>query len=155
MRQSNPQEHPTINQAQSDASTDDFLQKAVSELSVADILNNNAVSTKKIEEKLNNIREDFKTQVSSLDKRIKFLKAEKKNEDNTVLKNTITNLQKLLSSIDAKERAKNLINASLLKEIIKIGEENVTNDIAKVKFIFKSIEMDENLINDARMISRI
>lgn len=103
MRQSNPQEHPTINQAQSDASTDDFLQKAVSELSVADILNNNAVSTKKIEEKLNNIREDFKTQVSSLDKRIKFLKAEKKNEDNTVLKNTITNLKNRLVQLMLKK----------------------------------------------------
>lgn len=87
-QQSNPQEYATMNQAQNNSLSDDFQQKAISQLSVADILEINTASTKKVEDKLNNVRDDFKTQVSSLDKSIKFLEAEncKKDEDNAVLK---------------------------------------------------------------------
>ena len=110
-----------------------------------------------INTKLENVSKEFKTQVTSLDKRIKFLEAEncKKDEDNAILKTTVKNLQKSLSSIDAKERANNVIIAGLSEESMQVNNENLTNDSDKVKYILKSIKLNENIACCPLNISRI
>ena len=100
--------------------TADLLKESVSELSVADILKINASSNKSIEIKLDTFRDEIINKVSSLDQRIELLESEnlKKGEENFVLKDILTNMQRCINKSDSETSDKNVIITEVPEEAI-------------------------------------
>ena len=97
--------------------SDELLCKPISELTVRDILKVNIISNKPFADKLDTFVTETNKKVSNLDKRIEILEAEniKKDKDNSILKEIVTNMQKCLNRSDSETRNKNIIILGLPK----------------------------------------
>ena len=119
--------------------TANILKKSVSELYVADILKINMYSNKSIEIKLDAFRDDIINKVSSLDQRIEILESKnlKKGEENFVLKDIITNMQRCINKSNSETRDKNVIITGVPEEAIAIDNGRVNNDTDKIKWLLR------------------
>ena len=114
------------------------MNKPISELTVADIIQINQISNDPIRQQLNSIETEMKKKIQTLDNRVNLL--EKRNstmdEENEVLRKTVSNMQKCLNKVDSAVRNKNVIITGLPEGEIPIDEHSSkTTDSEKVKFI--------------------
>ena len=119
-----------------------LMQKPISELTVADIIQINRISNSPIQQQLNTIESDLKKKIQNLDNRINVL--EKRNtsieEENTVLRDTICNIQKSLNKIDSNVRNKNVIITGLPEGEIATDDGPMSTDLEKINMILKITE---------------
>ena len=119
---------------------DGLMSKPISDLTVADIIQINRISNEPIRQQLNTIETEMRKKIQSLDNRITIL--EKQNtsteEENEVLRKTISNMQRCLNKIDSDVRNKNVIITGLPEGDIEITDHpTLQTDVQKVKWILK------------------
>ena len=120
-----------------------LMQKPISELTVADIIQINRISNDPIQRQLNSIESELKQKIQTLDNRVNILELNKSavEEENAILRSTISNIQKSLNRIDSDARNKNIVITGLPEEDIRIGENQVVrNDEEKIKWILRLTE---------------
>ena len=117
----------------------EMMGKAVSDLTVKDILEINLHSNKPIAKKLDDFIGQVNDKMTKLDKRIELLEAEntKKEEDNITLKEIIRNMQKSLNKIDSGTRDKNIIITGLPEENVSLDNQTIEGDVEKVRWILE------------------
>ena len=119
-----------------------LMQKPISELTVADIIQINRISNSPIQQQLNAIEIDLKKKIQNLDNRVNVL--EKRNtsieEENTVLRDTICNMQKSLNKMDSNVRNKNVIITGLPEGEITTDDGPLSTDLQKINAILKLTE---------------
>ena len=122
-----------------------LMQKSMSELTVADIIQINIISNDPIQRQLTSIETELKGKIQSLDNRMNILEQMKTSmeEENTILRSTISNMQKSLNRIDSDTRNKNVIITGLPEDEIPVGENQVIrNDEEKIGWILRLTEND-------------
>ena len=105
-------------------------------------------------EKINGI---LTNKIILLEKRVDLLEKQDniKNERIAQLTDTVVNVQRALNSIDAKERARNVIVSGLTEEDIVIDEMTLSGDTEKMMYIFGKIGIDKRFLNNPAVLQRI
>ena len=131
-----------------------LMEKAISELTVADIIQINRISNDPIQRQLNAIESELKKKIQTLDNRVNILEQQKNSmeEENTVLRSTISNMQKSLNKIDVNVRNKNVIITGLPEADIQTEDANnvakvLNTDEDKIRWI---LHLTENVHFDGR-----
>ena len=109
-------------------SLNNLMDKPISELTVADIIQINMISNDPIRQQISTMEKDFMKKFQTMEDRINILGKEKSKleEENTVLRNVVTNMQKSLNKIDSDVRSKNVIITGLPESEIQFGENGET-----------------------------
>ena len=121
-----------------------LLEKPISELTVADIIQINRISNSPMQQQLNSIESEMKKKIQILDNRVNVL--EQRNaaieEENTVLRDTISNMQKSLNRVDSEVRNKNVVITGLPEGEIPGGDGDhaLTTDDEKIDWILRVTE---------------
>ena len=120
-----------------------LLQKPMSELTVGDIIQINRISNDPIQRQLNSIESELKGKIHALDTRVNILEQNKASieEENAILRSTITNMQKSLNKIDSDTRNKNVIITGLPEGEIPVGNNQMLrNEEDKLRWILQLTE---------------
>ena len=139
---------------------DDIANKSGSELSANDIYTIVTAAMQGTNKKIDDLRNDIQTKISTLENKVKILESEneKKDDDINVLKHTVISMQKTFNSMDQDERKTKAIIQHLPETDIDDTDSGVklTNDIEKIHQICKFMEhnLDEDSIRNLD-ISRI
>ena len=114
-----------------------LMNKPISELTVADIIQINMISNRPMQQQLSTIEAELRKKIQQLENRANVL--EKQNtsitEENTVLRDTICYMQKSLNKIDSNVRNKNVIITGLPEGEIPTEEGALTTDFKKIESI--------------------
>ena len=129
------------------------MTKKVGELAIGELMGLMQQIVKPLEEKMEVMNKNLTAKVALLEKRVNILEKEDniKNERIMQLTDTVVNMQRALNSIDAKDRAKNVIVSGLLEEDMLVGQVFLSGDMAKMKFIFEKIGIDQGILNGVSM----
>ena len=137
-----------------DGANDDIIQipsmdmeGKVQDMTVGEMLGLFQVAIKPLQEKVDTLNITMSNKITSLEKRIDILEKEDTNKSEQIaqLTDTVTNIQRALNTIDSKERSKNIIIWGLTEDAITIDGVTLSNDMAKTKFIFKTIGLSESV----------
>ena len=137
---------PTV--GSTDTSLQQLLAKPSNELNAGDILQIVQIANKSINDKIDNLSNEMNTKITSLKGQIKNLEKvnKEKDDDISVLKYTITGMQRSLNMIDSKERNTNVIITGVPEtDIVIQNEEEVhrttlSEDKEKIRWILKLID---------------
>ena len=130
-----------------------LMQKPISELTVADIIQINRISNDPMQQQLNSIENEMNRKFQQMQNRMDILDIEKSKleEENCVLRQTVCNIQKSLNKIDSDARNKNVIITGLPEgEIpdnrngyaLKTDEEKICWLLQKMENVPLSQQMD-------------
>ena len=121
-----------------------LLEKPISELTVADIIQINRISNSPMQQQLNSIESELKKKIQILDNRVNVLQQRNSTieEENTVLRDTIGNMQKSLNRLDSEVRNKNVVITGLPEGEIPVGDgdQTLTTDDEKIDWILRITE---------------
>ena len=128
-------------------SLNSLMDKPITELTVADIIQINMISNDPIRQQISTMEKDFGKKFQSMEDRINILDKEKSKleEENTVLRNVVTNMQRSLNRIDSDIRNKNVIITGLPEGVIQFGDngETYTTDKGKIKWLLQRMENND------------
>ena len=138
---------PTLQTAITPDSLPTLLDKPITELTVADIIQINLISNDPIRQQISAMDKDYKKKFQTMDDRINILDKEKSKleEENTVLRNVVTNMQRCLNRLDSDVRNKNVIITGLPEGEIQLDEngETYTTDKEKIKWLMQRMENND------------
>ena len=119
-----------------------LMNKSISELTVADIIQINLISNNPIKQQLTSIENDFKKKFQTLDNRMNLLEKEKMNleEENNNMRTALCNMQKSLNKIDSDVRNKNVIITGLAEGEIRTENDSLRTDHEKIQWILTRTE---------------
>ena len=119
-----------------------LMNKSISELTVADIIQINLISNNPIKQQLTSIENDFKKKFQIMDNRMNLLEKEKMNleEENNNMRTALCNMQKCLNKIDSDVRNKNVIITGLAEGEIRTENASLRTDHEKIQWILTRME---------------
>jgi chaperonin cofactor prefoldin len=146
-----------VSDVNDDSEVNILEDKKIGELSTTEFMKLMGNFVKPIADKLTQLTEIFTTKINALEKRVDILEKEDslKSEKISILTSTVTNMQRVINSIDSKERSKNIMISGLSEEDIRTDTALLPNDLSKVNLIFKKIGIDDTIINNASQLQRI
>ena len=124
-----------------DPTTQQLLNKPSNELSAADIFQIVQLANRDIHTKIDNLAQDVSTKITTLQNQIHILEKEnkKKDEDISILKYTMTAMQRSLNMIDSKERSNNVVIYGIPEGEIRTDDAILSTDIDKIKCVLRVI----------------
>ena len=151
-----PADDRMINQISSqnqDPTIQQLMNKPSNELSAADIFQIVQLANRDIHSKIDNLAQNLETKITTLQNQIQILEKEnqKKDEDISIMKYTMTAMQRSLNMIDSTERSNNVVIYGIPEEEIRTENEVISTDIAKIKRILRVIgcnHFDEEAIEN-------
>ena len=125
-------------------SINNLMDKSISELTVADIIQINQISNGPIRQQLNSMENEFNKKFQQMQNKMEILDNEKSKlqDENSVLRQTVMNIQKSLNKIDSEVRNKNVIITGLPEEEIQEPDRNAVlkSDKEKIQWLLKKME---------------
>ena len=125
-------------------SLNNLMDKSISELTVADIIQINQISNGPIRQQLSSMENEFNKKFQQLQNRMEILDNEKSRlqDENNVLRQTVTNIQKSLNKIDSDVRNKNVIITGLPEEEVQEPDAGamLKTDKEKVRWLLQKME---------------
>ena len=123
-----------------------LMEKSITELTVADIIQINMISNDPLWQRLSSMESDFLKKFQAMEDRMNILDNEKSKleEENSVLRSAVINMQKSLNRIDSDVRNKNVIITGLPEVEIQDGENGnkFKTDKEKIKWLLDRMEND-------------
>ena len=124
-----------------------LMDKPISELTVADIIQINQISNDPIRQQLTSMENEFSKKFQQMQNKIEILDKEKTKlaDENDVLRQTVTNIQKSLNKIDSDVRNKNVIIMGLPEEEVTALDDDtemLRTDKEKIRALLKLMEND-------------
>ena len=125
------------------------MQKKVGDITTGELLGLFQQIIKPLEKKIDLINTALSVKIISLEKRVDTLEKEDNVKNGRILQlaDTVVNMQRALNSIDSKDRANNVIMLGLTEEDMTVDGILLSGDAEKIKFIFRKINIGENIIN--------
>ena len=120
----------------------EFLNKPMSEVTVADLIKINNISIDPMKQQLVSIQNEFRDTIENLDNRVELIEKDKDKleEENYVLRGVVTNMQKCLNILDNNERSKNIIVSGVPEGNVQIDNTTLKTEREKIKWILHLTE---------------